>query len=209
MSKGLQINKGDGRTPIRDLRVLEALATVPREAFVPEEVRHLSLEDRPLPIGFEQTISQPYIVGLMIELLELNTESRVLEIGTGSGYQAALLSLLTPHVHSVEIIEALAERARETLKTLGYDTVQVHHDDGYHGWFEAAPYDGIVIACAVDEVPPPVWEQLAPGGRIIAPVRGRRKYQDLVVQEKGEGGERMTRTVTGARFVPLTRKQGS
>ena len=196
----------DGRIPLRDKRVLEALAAVPREAFVPEGLRHLAYEDQPLPIGHDQTISQPYVVGLMIELLQLRRESRVLEIGTGSGYQAALLAHLAPNVHTVEIIEELAQKAQATLAEQGCERVQVHRADGYDGWPDAAPYDGIVIACAVDEVPPPLLTQLAPRGRLVAPVNRMLGYQKLVLIEKDEDGRTRTRTVTGARFVPLTRE---
>lgn len=195
----------DSRTPVRDSDVLAAMEAVPRHAFVPEKVRHLAYDDRALPIGHAQTISQPYIVGLMSELLEIDEESRVLEIGTGSGYQAAILAYLTPHVYSIEIVEALAEQAAKNLRAQGYEDVHLRQGDGYLGWPEAAPFDAIIVTCAPDHLPEPLWEQLKPGGRIVIPVGEQLTTQDLVVVEKTEQGERRSRTITGVRFVPLTR----
>jgi len=207
----------DGRRPIRCKRVLEALASVPRVAFVPEDQRDRWADDGPLPIGHSQTISQPYIVGIMLELLAVTggvggaggsnvSGGRVLEIGAGSGYQAALLAHLGCEVHTVEIIRSLADRCAETLAGLGVDRVRVHHADGFMGWPAAAPFDGIVIACACDEVPPSLWSQLSPGGRIVAPVRNDRGSEDLVVVCKGFDDSRSESIIMPVRFVPLTRE---
>lgn len=184
--------------------VRQALRTVPRHAFVPENVKRQAYADSPLPIGHGQTISQPYIVAVMTELLELTAESKVLEIGTGSGYQAAVLAQLTPHVYSIEIVEALAERARRTLREQGYETVKLRNGDGYHGWPEAAPFDVIIVTCAAGHLPPPLWEQLKPGGKIVIPLGGTFSVQRLVVIEKDDDGQRHSRSIMGVRFVPMT-----
>jgi protein-L-isoaspartate(D-aspartate) O-methyltransferase len=199
----------DFRTPVRDERVLAAIKAVPRHAFVPRSRQDLAYQDTPLPIGHGQTISQPYIVGLMSEQLNIDEHSKVLEIGTGSGYQAAVLAHLTPHVYSVEIIEPLAERAKATLSAQGYSQIKLRRGDGYHGWPEMGPYDAIIVTCAAGHLPPPLWEQLSPGGRIVIPIGGRYESQRLVVLEKLQDGSRRSKTVTGVRFVPLTREQGS
>ena len=195
----------DSRTPVSDADVLAAMEAVPRHAFVPEKVQGRAYDDRALPIGHGQTISQPYIVGLMSSLLDVDKDARVLEVGTGSGYQAAVLAHLTPHVYSIEIVEPLAERAAKTLRAQGYDHVQLRHGDGYLGWPEAAPFDAIIVTCAPDHLPDPLWEQLKPGGRIVIPVGERGGIQELVVIEKTESGERRSRTIIDVRFVPLTR----
>lgn len=181
------------------------MRVAPRHVFVPEHLRASAYADSPLPIGHGQTISQPYIVGLMTELLELTPESKVLEIGTGSGYQAAVAAQLTPHVYTIEIVEPLAEKAAATLREQGYATVQCRKADGYFGWKEAAPFDAIIVTCASGHLPPPLWDQLKPGGRMVIPIGGPYEVQRLVVATKGAGGERTTRTVTSVRFVPLTR----
>ena len=196
----------DGRKPVRDVAVLEAMRTVPRHVFVPEANRHLAYQDTPLPIGHGQTISQPYIVAMMTELLKLTPESKVLEIGTGSGYQAAVLAHLTPHVRTVEIIEPLAERAGEVFEQQGYDEVRSRCADGYFGWAEEAPFDAIIVTCAAGHLPPPLWQQLKPGGRIAIPIGGPFEVQRLVVVEKTEDGNRRSKAVTAVRFVPLTRQ---
>jgi len=185
---------------IRDPRVLDAMRRVPRHALVPEAVRSLAYEDRPLPIGFGQTISQPYIVAAMTEVLELEGDERVLEIGTGSGYQAAVLALLCREVFSIELEKVLADRAREDLARLGYANVHVRNGDGYRGWPEAAPFDAIAVTAAPDHVPPALVEQLAVGGRMIIPVG--RALQDLLLVTRGESGVEQ-RVLMGVRFVPM------
>lgn len=185
---------------VRDKNVLKAMKTVPRHLFVPENVRAYSYEDEPLPIGYGQTISQPYIVALMTELLGLKPDSRVLEIGTGSGYQAAVLAELCDSVSSIEIICELAEQADSTLKELGYN-VDVRCGDGYRGWPEKAPFDAIIVTAAPDEVPKPLIEQLAEGGRIVIPVGTY--HQDLKLIRKVNGRiEEMN--IIPVRFVPMT-----
>ena len=195
----------DGRRRVKDRAVLDAMRAVPRHAFVPEDVRRLAYADSPLPIGHGQTISQPYIVALMTELLELKPEAKVLEIGTGSGYQAAVLTHLTPHVYTIEIVKPLVERARRTLRDQGYSEVESRHADGYFGWKEEAPFDAIIVTCAAGHLPPPLWEQLKPGGRIVIPIGGPYEVQRLVVITKTPDGKRRSKTITAVRFVPLTR----
>jgi len=194
----------DGRTPVRDRAVLDAIRAVPRQAFVPKALREHANIDAPLPIGYGQTISQPYIVAVMTELLELDSDMKVLEIGTGSGYQAAVLAQLTPHVYTIEIIEPLARRAATVLREQGCTTVSTRCGDGYLGWPEEAPFDAIIVTAAPGRIPPPLWEQLAVGGRMVIPVGQRLGAQRLLVLEKTPGGRR-TRTVMPVRFVPFTR----
>ncbi len=194
----------DGRTPVKDERVLEAMRTVPRHVFVPEEMRRRAYEDRPLPIGEGQTISQPYIVAMMTELLGLTPESKVLEIGTGSGYQAAVLAHLTPHVYTIEILKPLAGEADRVLKEQKYGGVKRRQGDGYAGWPEAAPFDGIIVTCAADRLPQPLWEQLKPGGRVVIPMGAPAGIQRLLVLEKTADGQRRTRKVMDVLFVPMT-----
>lgn len=189
-----------------DAAVLGAVATVPRHEFVPSRVRDDAYANRPLPIGEGQTISQPYIVALMTHLAGVDAESNVLEIGTGSGYQAAVLAEIVDSVHTIEIVDTLGRRARRTLERLGYDNVSVRIGDGFAGWPEAAPFDAIVVTAAPEEVPPPLVEQLAVGGRIVAPVGDQRGGQTLRVLEKGADGELSRRDVLGVRFVPFTRE---
>ena len=196
----------DGRMRVGDENVLKAMRAVPRHVFVPEVRRRQAYRDSPLPIGHGQTISQPYIVAMMTELLELDENTRVLEIGTGSGYQAAVLAQLTPHVYTVEIVEPLAERARRTLTAQGYDSVHTRYADGYLGWPEHAPFDVIIVTCAAGHLPLPLWEQLAPGGRIVIPIGGPYEVQRLVVLTKRPDGTRRSRTVMPVRFVPMTGK---
>ncbi|HXO28765.1 MAG TPA: protein-L-isoaspartate(D-aspartate) O-methyltransferase [Thermoanaerobaculia bacterium] len=183
-------------------QVLAAMAQVPRHLFVPEGERGHAYEDHPLPIGGGQTISQPYIVALMTALLGLPPQSRVLEIGTGSGYQAAVLSRLAAQVYSVEIVAELGARARETLSRLGYENVQVRIADGYRGWPEAAPFDGILLTAAPHAVPPPLIAQLKPGGRMVLPIGGF--DQDLIVLTKQPDGTVKEEKVLPVRFVPMT-----
>ena len=187
-----------------DARVMTAMATVPRHEFVPSGVRSAAYLNRPLPIGYGQTISQPYIVALMTDLLELPAGSRVLEVGTGSGYQAAVLAELVKEVFTIEIVEPLGERARKTLARLGYKNVQVNIGDGYYGWKEHAPYDGIVVTAAANHVPPPLVRQLKAGGRMFIPVGGQFAVQHLVLVAKDLDGTVTTRQILPVRFVPLT-----
>jgi protein-L-isoaspartate(D-aspartate) O-methyltransferase len=188
---------------ITDAKVLAVIGRTPRQMFMPENVWGRAYHDGPQPIGYGQTISQPYIVALMTQELKLNGTDRVLEVGTGSGYQAAVLAGLVDEVCSVEIIPELAERANKTLQGLGYCNVKVRNADGYYGWGQHAPYDAIIITAAVDHVPPPLIEQLADGGRLILPLGSVKYYQTLTVIEK-EDGVLKTRHVTDVRFVPMT-----
>ena len=194
------------RDAVKDPAVLAAMRAVPRHEFVPPERRASAYDDTPLPIGHGQTISQPYIVALMTELLGLQPGQKVLEIGTGSGYQAAVLYELTPHVYSMEIVEPLCRQAEERLKRLGYTTVQVRCGDGYDGWPEHGPFDAIIVTCAAGHVPPPLWEQLKPGGRMAIPIGGTYDTQRLVVLTKQADGGRTSRNVLPVRFVPMTGK---
>ena len=187
---------------ISDERVLSAMATVPRHEFVPGTYRDQAYEDRPLPIGFGQTISQPFVVAFMSEQLKPEATDRVLEIGTGSGYQAAVLSALVKEVYSIEIIEALATRADSTLKRLGYENVHVIYGDGHDGWPEAAPFDLIIVTCAPDHVPDPLTAQLKEGGRMIIPVGPDGSQQLYVLKKQSNRIERQA--VLPVRFVPMT-----
>ena len=193
---------------VRDRRVLEAMRTVPREAFVAERFAELAYDDSPLPIAEEQTISQPYVVALMAEALEIGPEDKVLEIGAGSGYAAAVLSRLGREVYAVERHESLAREAEERLARLGYSNVHVHHGDGTLGWSEHAPYDAIVVAAGAPDVPPALLDQLAEGGRLVIPIGPDPRNQDLVrVRRRAESGT--VREVLGpVRFVPLIGAQG-
>ena len=193
---------------VRDEHVLRAMKTVPRHSFVPAALRPYAYDDRPLPIGYDQTISQPYIVASMTEELKLEKGMKVLEIGTGSGYQAAVLAQITPWVFTIEIKEGLAVRAKGTLKRLGYKTVQVRHGDGYYGWKEEAPFDAIIVTAAAPHVPPPLVEQLKPGGRLILPVGPAFGTQDLRLVTKDEKGRVRSRSLYAVRFVPLTGSLG-
>ena len=192
---------GPGRD-ITNVRVLAALDKVPRHEFVPESYRDLAYDDRPLPIGYGQTISQPYIVAFMTEKLSLQPTDRVLEIGTGSGYQAAVLAELVAKVYTIEIIEPLARRAQADLQRLGYTNVLVRAGDGYPGWPDAAPFDAIIVTCAPDKVPPPLIEQLKDGSRLIIPI-GKIWDQKLVLLHK-RGPRREQTAVLPVRFVPMT-----
>ena len=192
-----------GREAI-DPRVLQAMATVPRHRLVPEALHSAAYENRPLPIGHGQTISQPYIVALMTDLLDLQPGDRVLEVGTGSGYQAAVLAELGVKVYSIEIIEPLGELALKNLAGLGYDGIEVRIGDGYYGWEEQAPFDAIIVTAAASHIPPPLIRQLRPGGHMIIPVGGRFLVQQLVLVDKAADGEVTTRQILPVRFVPLT-----
>lgn len=185
-------------------RVMEAMGKVPRHEFVPDSQTPHAYENRPLPIGYGQTISQPYIVALMTDLLDLTEASVVLEVGTGSGYQAAILAELAKEVYSIEIVPQLGEQARDRLKRLGYGNTRVRVGDGYHGWKEHAPFDAIVVTAAGSHIPPPLIEQLKPGGKMVIPVGAPFVTQQLMLVEKGEDGKTRTRQVLPVAFVPLT-----
>jgi protein-L-isoaspartate(D-aspartate) O-methyltransferase len=191
---------------VRDPRVLDAMRAIPRHRFVPENYRNAAYEDRPLPIGEGQTISQPYIVAVMTELLEPRPEDKVLEVGTGSGYQAALLSRLVSRVITLERLSGIAERARKNLEDLGITNVEVEVSDGTLGWPDQAPYDGILITASTPEIPPPLIDQLAEGGRLVAPVGGQ-GYQELVKLERHQ--KQIEKTYHGGVvFVPLIGRYG-
>jgi protein-L-isoaspartate(D-aspartate) O-methyltransferase len=187
-----------------DPKVMDAMRKVPRHEFVPRQERREAYENRPLPIGHGQTISQPYIVALMTDLLEPKRQHKVLEVGTGSGYQAAILAELAAEVFTIEIIEPLGNVAKERLKQLNYKNVHVRIGDGYYGWEEHGPFDGIVVTAAASHIPPPLIQQLKPGGRMVIPVGSRFMVQQLVVVEKDAKGKLTTRQILPVRFVPLT-----
>ena len=187
-----------------DSRVMDAMRKVPRHEFVPEDLREKAYENRPLPIGHGQTISEPYIVALMTDLIETRPDFKVLEIGTGSAYQAAVLSELVDKVYSIEIVKPLGEQAAERLQRLHYDNVETRIGDGYYGWEEAGPFDAIVVTAAGSHVPPPLIQQLKTGGRMVIPVGGRFMTQQLLFVEKAEDGTVSTRQVIPVVFVPLT-----
>lgn len=187
-----------------DEQVMQALAAVPRHEFVPPSIRSFAYRNNALPIGEGQTISQPYIVALMTHLMEVDGDSAVLEIGTGSGYQAAVLARLVRHVYTIEIIETLGRRAEETLARLGFDNVTVKIGDGYIGWEEHAPFDAIIVTAAPQQVPQPLIDQLKPGARMVVPVGPEYGYQILQVLEKQENGEIKETDILPVAFVPFT-----
>ena len=189
---------------IRDADTLAAMRKVPRHRFVPEQLARSAYDDSPLPIGHGQTISQPLIVAFMTETAKIGRQSKVLEVGTGSGYQAAVAADLSDHVYSIEIVPALAQRAAAALKATGYERVNVRTGDGYHGWPEHAPFDVIIVTAAADTIPPPLIAQLKEGGRMLIPVGPQFGAQNLVLVTKQEGRIR-TRTLMPVRFVPFTR----
>lgn len=184
--------------------VMNALAKVPRAEFVPNQLKPWAYENNPLPIGNGQTISQPFIVALMTDLLNTGENDKILEIGTGSGYQAAILSLLVAQVYSIEIIPTLAAQAAKRLARLGFDNVKMRHGDGYRGWPEHAPFEGIIVTAAANHVPPLLKEQLKPGGRLVIPVGYPHMGQDLVLLEKDQTGRLTSRIILSVAFVPLT-----
>src|SRR6516225_8990935 len=188
---------------IKNRLVLEAMSTVPRHEFVPESLRKFAYRDEPLPIGYGQSISQPFVVAFMTEQLDPKPTDRVLEIGTGSGYQAAVLSRLVTEVYTIEIIEPLARRAEADLKRLGYDNVKVLAGDGYRGWPDHAPFDAIIVTCAPDHIPQPLVEQLRDGGRMVIPVGALENQQLYLLQKHGTKVEQQA--VLPVRFVPMTR----
>jgi len=190
---------------IKDECVLQAMAKVPRHEFVAEKVRANAYDDDPLPIGHEQTISQPYIVALMTEAAKPRPEHRVLEIGTGSGYQAAVLAELVKEVYTIELVPELADDAKARLQRLGYKNVHTKAGDGYKGWPDAAPFDAVVVTCGADHVPDPLIEQLKPGGVLVIPVGKSQDEQSLLAITKDAKGKQTTRDLGPVRFVPLRR----
>jgi protein-L-isoaspartate(D-aspartate) O-methyltransferase len=193
------------RSPrVRSTPVLEAMRRVPRHLFVSGRLQPVAYADRPLPIGYGQTISQPFIVAFMTEALQVEPGAKILEIGTGSGYQTAVLAELTPNVFTMEIIHALGEEARQRLQRLGYTTVRVRVADGYFGWPEEAPFDGIIVTCAAGHIPPPLLEQLRPGGRMVIPLGEIYEVQRLMLVTKDEAGAIQTRELLPVAFVPMT-----
>lgn len=189
---------------IDNVKILTSMRKVPRHLFVPEEQQQYAYEDRPLPIGYSQTISQPYIVAYMTAEVRPGNDDTVLEIGTGSGYQAAVLSEIVDQVYSLEIIPGLGNEAKERLESLGYENVHVKVSDGYYGWKEKAPFDAIIVTAAAREIPPPIIEQLNEGGRMIIPVGPQYGAQVLILLEK-KHGKIKKRTLLPVAFVPFTR----
>ena len=194
-----------GRAELSD-HVYVAMEKVPRHEFIPVDMRPNSYLNSPLPIGQDQTISQPYIVALMTDLANVDKDSIVLEVGTGSGYQAAVLAELARHVYTIEIVEVLGTRARKTLQRLGYDNVTVRIGDGYHGWEEHAPYDAILVTAAAERIPPSLLEQLKPGGTLVIPLGREFSAQALTLVEKKKDGGMVQREILPVGFVPLTGK---
>jgi protein-L-isoaspartate(D-aspartate) O-methyltransferase len=190
---------------IRNRDVLAAMRSTPRHQFVPDEWRADAYADRPLPIGFRQTISQPYVVALMTELLEPRKELRVLEIGTGSGYQAAVLAALVKHVYTIEIVPELARMVSERLRSMGYRNITARQGDGYEGWREQAPFDRVILTAAPPEIPRALLDQLKPGGKLVAPVGDSPMNQELVVVDKGLDGRVHRRSVIPVAFVPMVK----
>lgn len=188
---------------IQDKRVLEAMGAIERELFVPEKLRAFAYEDRPLPIGEGQTISQPYMVAYMTELLRLRGTERVLEIGTGSGYQTAVLGKLAAEVYSIEIIPKLSERAKSLLGRLGFENIHLKVGDGFFGWEEPSPFDAILVTAAAPKIPEPLWRQLREGGRLILPLGAEGQPQRLVRVTKSDG-KQVIEELSGVVFVPLT-----
>jgi len=187
-----------------DENVIGALGSVPRHEFVPRNMREAAYENRPLPIGHGQTISQPYIVAIMTNLLQVGKSDRVLEIGTGSGYQIAVLATLVEKAYSIEIIEPLGRQAKQRLQRLGYENIELKIADGYYGWPEEAPFDAIMVTAAASHIPPPLIKQLKPGGRMLIPVGSRFMVQELLLVQKSATGEISTRQLLPVAFVPLT-----
>jgi protein-L-isoaspartate(D-aspartate) O-methyltransferase len=192
---------------ITDTNVIEAMRAVPRHKMIPPEYRRDPYGDHPVPIGYGQTISQPYIVAYMTQQLDVERGDKVLEIGTGSGYQAAVLAEITTNVYTIEIVPELAKWAKEALPKAGYDYVTVRHGDGYYGWEEKAPWDAIVVTAAAGHIPPPLVQQLKKGGKMCIPVGTRFGMQSLLLVEKDKEGQVRTRSLLSVRFVPLTRAE--
>jgi len=190
---------------LNDKSVLAAMSAVPRHWFVPDRYQSKAYRDTPLPIGYGQTISQPYMVAEMTRLLQLRRNSRVLEIGTGSGYQAAVLTEFTPHVYTIEIVKPLATAVARRFKLLGYSTIRAKRGDGYHGWPGGGPFDAIIVTCAAGQIPPPLVKQLARGGRMVIPVGRAFATQWLMLVVKDAEGKTRSRALSPVRFVPLLR----
>ncbi len=193
---------------IHDTAVLGAMFRTPRHAFIPEHLQPYAYNNNPLPIGYDQTISQPVIVASMTQLLELEKGQKILEIGTGSGYQAAVLAEMDAEVYTIEIVPELGKRSAQTLKNLGYENVKVKIGDGYKGWPEHAPFDRIIVTCAPEEVPEPLIEQLKPGGKIVIPLGPQDQIQFLIVMRKNERGKLIRELKYPVRFVPMTGEAG-
>jgi len=190
---------------IKNPEVLKAMRETPRELFMPSAVRTLAYEDRPAPIGYGQTISQPYIVAFMTEMLDIKKDHRVLEIGTGSGYQAAILSSVAKEVYTIEIVPRLSKSASETLNRMGYQNVIVREGDGYKGWPEKAPFDRIILTAAPTKLPQALTDQLKPGGKLLAPIGDRTSAQELILVEKSADGKITSRPVLPVQFVPMVK----
>ena len=192
---------------LTEANILQALENVPRHWFVPADQQRYAYDDRPLPIGHGQTISQPFIVAYMTYLLDLDKNKKVLEIGTGSGYQAAVLNEFTPHVYTIEILEPLGKEARSRFDRYGYTTITAKIGDGYKGWVEHAPFDAIIVTCAPDNIPKPLIEQLKCGGRMVIPVGSVFSIQELVLVSKNDKGRVTKQSLMAVRFVPMLRKK--
>ena len=205
--ENLAATTGPARSRSIDPKVLRAMRQIPRHLLVPEEVRAHAYQNMPLPIGYDQTISQPYIVALMTDLLDVEPDHVVLEVGTGSGYQAAVLSPLVRRVYTIEIVKPLASQASRRLAELGYANVTVRAGDGYAGWPEHAPFDRIIVTAGADHLPQPLVDQLRPGGRMVIPVGRSRNSLDLTVVEKDRRGRIKQRQILPVAFVPLTRSR--
>jgi len=191
---------------IRNTAVLRAMRDTPRHEFMPQEVRKFAYEDRPVPIGHEQTISQPFLVALMTEVLDVSKDHHVLEIGTGSGYQAAVLAVVAKEVYTIEIVRELARCSAETLQRLGYRNVFTREGNGYEGWPEQAPFDRIILTAAPPELPQVLVDQLKPGGKLVAPVGPTANEQELLLVEKSTSGKIRKRSILPVRFVPMVRQ---
>lgn len=191
---------------IKDKEILDAMKCIPRHFFIPEENRTLSYSDRPVPIGFGQTISQPYVVAFMTELLKVDKDDIVLEVGTGSGYQASVLSRLVKQVYTIEVVEKLGKEAMKNLKVLGYTNVKGMIGDGYKGWPEHAPFDAIIVTASAEHIPQPLIDQLKPGGCMVIPVGGMYAVQDLMLITKDASENIIKKSIIPVRFVPLIRK---
>ncbi len=220
MKKGMQRMMADIESEVKytrsmigkdelDPRVMAVMAEVRREEFVPPNLKFAAFDNGPLPIGHGQTISQPYIVALMTDMLALEPQDRVLEIGTGSGYQTAILSLLCAKVYTMEVVKELSEAAETRLKRLGYENIEATAGSGYGGWAQHAPYDGIIVTAAATHIPPALVEQLKPGGHMVIPVGQPYSHQELMLVEKDEKGQIRVKSVLGVAFVPLVAEERS